>query len=86
LRDAISRHVDLSRQLSRVHIERFQLFGQVFTRMRPAMRQGLSVSENGQRGRQRGNATPEARREVRGENPLPRKCPYPCIFCMVMLI
>jgi hypothetical protein len=37
LRDTISRHVDVSRQLSRVHIERFQLFGQVFTRMRPAM-------------------------------------------------
>src|SRR3989442_4384330 len=33
LRDAIRRHVDLARQSSRAHIERFQFFGQVFTRM-----------------------------------------------------
>ncbi len=33
LRDAIGWHVDLSRQFSRAHIERFQFFSQVFTRM-----------------------------------------------------
>src|SRR5712692_8084841 len=33
LRDAIGRHVDPSRQFSRAHIECFQFFGQVFTRM-----------------------------------------------------
>src|SRR5713226_583935 len=33
LRDAIGGHVDLSRELSRAHIECFQFFGQVLTRM-----------------------------------------------------
>src|SRR5207245_5064675 len=33
VRDGIGRHVYLSRQFSRAHIERFQFFGQVFTRM-----------------------------------------------------
>ena len=33
LRDAIGRHVDLSRQFSRAHIECFQFFKQVFPRM-----------------------------------------------------
>jgi hypothetical protein len=43
-------------------------------------RQGLSVSENGQRGRQSGNATPEARREVRGENPPNQEVPLSLHF------
>src|SRR5207244_7201186 len=33
LGDAIGRHVDLPRQFSRAHIECFQFFSQVFTRM-----------------------------------------------------
>src|SRR5260370_15003427 len=33
LRNAIGRHVDLSRQFSRAHVECFQFFSQVFTRM-----------------------------------------------------
>src|SRR6266481_4782022 len=33
LRDAIGRHVDLSREFSRAHIECFEIFSQVFTRM-----------------------------------------------------
>ena len=33
LRDGIGRHVDLSRQFSRAHIECFQFFSQVFNRM-----------------------------------------------------
>jgi hypothetical protein len=33
LRDAIGRHMELSRQLSRTHIECSELFGQVLTRM-----------------------------------------------------
>ena len=33
LRDAIGRHVDLSRQFSRAHIKCFQFFSQVFPRM-----------------------------------------------------
>jgi hypothetical protein len=33
LRDAIGRHVDLSRRFGRAHIECFQFFGQVFPRM-----------------------------------------------------
>ena len=33
LRDAIGGHIDLSRQFSRAHIERFEFFGQVFAWM-----------------------------------------------------
>src|SRR6266436_4402441 len=33
LRDAIGRHVDLSREFSRAHIEGSEFFSQVFTRM-----------------------------------------------------
>ena len=48
LRDAIGRHVDLSRQFSRAHIECSQFFSQVFTRMDSGQCQSDAPSDNQQ--------------------------------------
>src|SRR2546428_437831 len=48
LSDTIRRHVDLSRQFRRAHIERFQFFGQVFTRMNSSDCHRVSPSDSQQ--------------------------------------
>src|SRR5438552_3722603 len=62
LRDAIRGHADLSRQFSRAHIECFQFFGQVFTRMDSSDCHGEPPSDSQQSQRLMAPATGPATR------------------------
>src|SRR5712691_10227276 len=78
LRDAIGGHVDLSRQLSRAHIERLQFFGQVFTRMDSSDGHSDSPSDSQQSQRSMALATCRATRSKSAIDRLCGCCTDPC--------